>query len=155
MSVKQISIIALIIIILILLLKSCGGENGILPPIFEDAEYVEQQKEHPDHIDGYTAIPVVDDFTVSKSKPYVTLYNPEVNSGYSYLKYKFTNTETGEVIYESDLVKPGKYFSVPFGEFLEAGQYNVKVEIFNFDYKDYTKQKNGGQSEITITVYSN
>lgn len=155
MSVKQISIIALIIIILILLLKSCGGENGILPPIFEDAEYVEQQKEHPDHIDGYTAIPVVDDFTVSKSKPYVTLYNPETNSGYSYLKYKFTNTETGEVIYESGLVEPGKKFSVPFGEFLEAGQYNVKVEIFNFDYKDYTKQKNGGQSEITITVYSN
>lgn len=151
-SVKKVAILVLVFIILILLLKSCSGEGGIISPIFEDAEYVEQEKEHPDHIDGYTAIPVIDDFTVSKSKPYVTLYNPETNQGYSYLKYKFTNIDTGEVIYESGLVEPGKKFSVPFGEFLEVGEYNVKVEIFNFSYRDYTKQKNGGQSEITITI---
>lgn len=154
MSVKQISIIALIVIILILLLKSCSEENGILPPIFEEAGYVEQEQKHPDHIEGYTAIPVVNDFTVTKSQPYITLYNPDQNAGSSYLKYRFTDIESGELIYESGLVRPGEdhKFSVPIGEMLEVGEHRVLVEILNFDYDDYTKQKNGGQSEITITV---
>lgn len=151
---KKIAIVVLVIVLLILLLRSCGIGDKNIGPNIEQSGFVEQEDTHPDHVDGYTAIPVVDDFSVSKSKPYVTLYNPESNAGYSYLQYRFTNLETGEVIYESNLVEPGYKFSVPFGEMLEAGEYNVLVEILNFDYDDYTTRKNGGQSEIIVTVYS-
>ena len=147
---KKVAILVLVAIIIILLLKSCSG--GIPDaPVFEDSDYVEQVNE-PEHVDGYTAIPVVDDFTVTKSKPYIALYNPETNEGYSYLQYRFTDISTGEVIYESNLVKAGQKFSVAFGEMLEIGEHEVLVEILNFDYNDYTQRKNGAESQITITV---
>lgn len=153
MRAKKIGILVLIGIILILLLKSCSGDIvEKLKPILEDSEYIEQDSGHPDHVDGTTAIPVVDDFTVSKSKPYVNLYNPEVNQGYSYLQYRFTDIHSGDVIYESKLVEPGKKFSVAIGDMLEIGEYDVLVEILNFDYNDFETRKNGAQSEITITV---
>lgn len=154
LNVKKISIVVLIIVILILLLRSCGIGDKNIGPNIEQSGLVEQEDAHPDHVAGYTAIPVVDDFTVSKSKPHITLYNPESNMGYSYLQYRFTDVATGEVIYESGLVEPGHKFSVAFGEFLEAGEYNVLVEILNFDYQDYEVRKNGGQSEIVVTVYN-
>ena len=147
---KKTIILVLLIIIIILLLKSCGNDKIELPR-FETSDYVEQD-DYPKHVDGYTAIPVVDDFTVSKSRPYIALYNPETNKGYSYLQYKFTNIHTGEVIFESGLVEAGQKFSVAFGEMLGVGEYDVFVEILNFDYNDYTKRKNGGQSQITIKV---
>lgn len=151
---KRTTIVVLLIVILILLLRSCGlGDEG-KKPFIEQAGLVEQEQTHPEHVDGYTAIPVVDDFSVSKSKPYITLYNPETNAGYSYLQYRFTDIDTGEVIYESGYVEPGQKFSVAFGELLKAGEYNVLVEILNYDYDDYTVRKNGGQSEIIVTVYS-
>lgn len=147
---KKVTILVLLIIIIILLLKSCGNGDIELPR-FETSEYVEQE-DYPEHVDGYTAIPVVDDFTVSKSRPYIALYNPETNKGYSYLQYRFTDIHTGEVIFESGLVEAGQKFSVAFGELLGVGEYEVFVEILNFDYNDYTQRKNGGQSQIIITV---
>lgn len=151
--IKRVVMSVLLIAIIILLLKSCGAsiiENIVVPDI-EDSEFVDISSDIP-HVDGYTAIPAIGDFTVSKSQPYVTLYNPEINSGYSYLKYRFTDESTGKVIYESKLVEPGQQFSVDFGSLLEIGKHKVLVEILNYDYNDCTVQKNGGQSNITIKI---
>lgn len=148
--IKKVFILVLILVIIILLIKSCGGGTASKPDL-EKAEYIEQGS-YPEHVDGYTAIPVVDDFTVSKEQPYVTLYNPETNKGYSYLQYRFTDEATEKVIYESGLVEAGKKFSVAFGDFLDVGEYDVLVEILNFDYSDHTQRKNGGQSHIVVTV---
>lgn len=155
-STRNIIIVILIIIIILLLLRSCSPDGGNSPtakPDLENAEYV-QPDEVPDteHVEGTTAIPVISDFTVSKKYPYATLFNPESNSGYSYLSYKFTNSETGEVIYESKLVEPGKKFSVAFGDMLEVGKYKVSVDIYSFDYTNPSVQKNGGHSDIVVTV---
>lgn len=151
LRVKKLCIFTLVAVILILLLKSCGGEPEKGKPNLEDGEYVPIESDVP-HIDGYTAIPVIDDFEVSKSQPYASLYNPESNAGYSYLQYRFTDLQSGDVFYESGLVEPGKVFSVAFGDLLPAGEYRVLVEILNYDYEEYTERKNGGKSEITITV---
>lgn len=153
---RNVLIMILIIIIIILLLKSCsadGGSSQTTKPELENAEYV-LPDEVPDveHVEGTTAIPVISDFTVKKSYPYATLFNPESNSGYSYLAYKFTNSDTGEVIYESKLVEPGKKFSVAFGDMLEVGTYNVSVDIYSFDYTDPSIEKNGGHSDIVVTI---
>ena len=72
--------------------------------------------------------------------------------GYSYLVYKFTDLDTKKVIYESKLVEAGKKFSVNFGDLLEVGTHKVSVDIYSYDYKDPSIQKNGGHSDIKITV---
>ena len=153
---RNILILILIIIIILLLLRSCSADSSSSPttkPDLENAEYV-QPDEVPDteHVEGTTAIPVISDFTISKKYPYATLFNPESNEGFSYLQYRFTNSDTGEVIYESKLVQPGKKFSVAFGDMLEVGTYNVSVDIYSFDYNNPSIQKNGGHSEIVVTV---
>ena len=153
---RNVLILILIIIIIILLLRSCSADGSSSPatkPDLENAEYV-MPDEVPDieHVEGTTAIPVISDFTVKKSYPYATLFNPESNLGYSYLSYKFTNSDTGEVIYESKLVEPGKKFSVAFGDMLEVGTYNVSVDIRSFDYTDSSIEKNGGHSDIVVTI---
>ena len=153
---RNILSLILIIIIILLLLRSCSADSSSSPttkPDLENAEYV-QPDEVPDteHVEGTTAIPVISDFTISKKYPYATLFNPESNLGYSYLSYKFTNSDTGEVIYESKLVEPGKKFSVAFGDMLEVGKYKVSVDIYSFDYTNPSVQKNGGHSDIVITI---
>lgn len=155
---RNVLILILVVIIIILLLRSCGGtpSDGGSPtskPALETAEYIEPDEvQDVEHEEGKTTMPVISDFTVSKSYPYATLFNPESNAGHSYLAYKFTNTDTNEVIYESKLVEPGKKFSVAFGELLEVGIYNVSVDIYSYDYTDPSIHKNDGHSDIKVTI---
>ena len=76
---QKLCMAALFALILILLLKSCQSqpEEGKGKPNLETGEYVDTQPDAP-HIDGYTAIPVIDDFEVSKSQPYASLYNRQI-----------------------------------------------------------------------------
>lgn len=154
---RNILIMVLILIIMILLFKSCSiGERVFLikMPELEDAEYVQPDEVADiEHQQGTTAIPVISDFTVKKSYPYATLFNPESNSGYSYLLYKFTDADTGDVIYESKLVEPGKKFSVAFGDMLETGTYNVNINIYAYDYNNPEIMKSARTStNIKLTV---
>lgn len=155
-GIRNVIILVLIVIIIILLLRSCSGDtkdSRINKPELEYAEYIQPDDvADMEHTEGTTAIPVISDFTVRKSYPYATLFNPESNLGYSYLSYKFTDSSTGKVIYESKLVEAGKKFSVAFGDLLDIGTYQVSVDIYSYDYTDPTIQKNGGHSDIILTV---
>ena len=144
-------IIALLVIIVILLLFKLfiKDDNNSL---FEDGKLVAQEVTEESLEEGRTAIPVIDNFTVTTKLPYANLYNPEVNYGNSYLSYKFTNTDTNEVFYESKLVQAGQYFSVNFAELLGVGSFNCKVDIYSYSYDNPEEQKNGGSSNIVITV---
>ena len=121
-GIRNVIILILIVIIIILLLRSCSGDTkdgGSTKPELEHAEYIQPDDvADMEHMEGTTAIPVISDFTIRKSYPYATLFNPESNLGYSYLSYKFTDSSTGKVIYESKLVEAGKKFSVAFGDLL-------------------------------------
>lgn len=149
---RNITIGVLIIIIILLLLKSCSRGNEPSKKPIETADYIGREIKDDKHVDNTTAIPVISNFTVTKDYPYATLFNPKSNKGYSYLLYKFTDAKSGVVIYESNLVEAGKKFSVDFGNKLSAGKHKVSVDILAFDYKDTSIQKNGGHSDITITV---
>lgn len=151
---RNIVIGILIIIIILLLLRSCSNDSHNSPSLkpIETADYVNPNIEDKKHTEGTTAIPVISDFTITKDYPYATLFNPKSNMGYSYLVYKFTDLDTKKVIYESKLVEAGKKFSVNFGDLLEVGTHKVSVDIYSYDYKDPSIQKNGGHSDIKITV---
>lgn len=153
---RNIVILILLVIIVILLLKSCSGGclsfNSIVKPQVEDAEYIEQETSPVARQEkGRTDIPVIQDFKVSKTSPYQSLYNPESNTGNSYLRYIFSDADTKEVIYESDLVEPAYKFSVPFGDMLDIGEHDVIVEVVIVDFETYVSHSST-KSEITITV---
>lgn len=152
---RNISIVVLIIIIILLLLRSCSSDNTKLKqfkPQIESGKYIDDNGEYGTVEAGKTDIPVVQDFTVTKEKPYMSIWNPITNKDHSYLKYIFTDIDTGKEIYKSDLVEPGYKFSVPFGTLMEKGCHKVKVVIENHDYNNPEKLKSGGTSEIVITI---
>lgn len=146
---RNIIIALLFIIIILLLIKIFSKEDNSL---FENGKQVVQEAPQETLGGGKTAIPVIDNFTVTTKLPYANLYNPEVNYGNSYLSYKFTNTDTNKVIYESKLIQAGQYVTVDFADLLGVGSFNCKVDIYSYSYDNPEEQKNGGSSDIVITV---
>lgn len=120
-------------------------------PVVEKGEPV-KEKVVAEVESGRTAIPVVSDFAVTKENPDVSVYNPKANEGKSYLSYEFINKDSGEVIYKTDLIEAGSSIPIPFGTLLEAGEYNVKLNTYSFDYKNPRQSKNGSSSDIVVTV---
>lgn len=79
------------------------------------------------------------------------LINPEGNE--CYFKFQFTLDDTGEVLYESGLVEPGKaIIDFDLNRTLDVGEHQVTVKILTSDLNDPTKSLNGGDMKIIIRV---
>lgn len=146
--------IAWLLILLIILLYSCSVKAPkpvVEPPEIETAELVdhevEREKIETPHID----IPVIQSFTVSKSQPYIDLYNPETNADKYYLQYTFTLVDEEEPFYQSKLVEGGYKFSVDIGNLLDVGEYRAYIATSTYEYNTY-EPKSGDVHEISITI---
>lgn len=79
------------------------------------------------------------------------LINPEGNE--CYFKFVFILDDTGERIYESGLVEPGKaIIDFDLNRSLDAGDHKVTVKILTSDLNDPTKSLNGGDMKTVIHV---
>ena len=151
----KVGLLVAIIIIIILLLKSCTTSKSLTDntkmPEFETSGLIKRSTE----VTNYTApridIPVIQSFVVSKSQPYVDLYNPETNKGNYYLQFAFTVVGEEEPFYQSKLVEGGHKFSVNIGELLEVGEYQAHITTSSFEDGTF-EQKSGDDHIITITV---
>lgn len=150
---KDLVIVVLIIVILLLLfLRSCSAPPKTEAPKIQTGTLIEKEEVKVQPVEkGRIFVPAILDFTVSKSEPYVTLFSPEENAGNYLLKYQFVNSETGEVIYESDYLEGGFKYSVDFGSLLEVGEYAVTVNLTSKDAVTF-EDKNGAISQIKVTV---
>lgn len=152
-------IVLIIIIILLLLMKGKQGDNG--QPSGEQGVISEEQikmqegelKKNPpaSTADDGVALPVIADFSVSKTQPYANLFNPKDNEGKFIIKYVFNDLTTNKVVYESDWLEPGFKYSVDFGNFLDVGLHEVRVNVLTKDAANYT-DRNGINTKLTITV---
>ena len=100
-----------------------------------------------------TMIPMISDITVSASEGHAdnVLINPEGNG--CYFIYSITRNDTGEVLYESGLVEPGKAIvGFDLGEIPEPSEYEVTVAIETRDVNNYEQELNGGDMQTTLTV---
>lgn len=80
-----------------------------------------------------------------------SLWNPETNP--CYFKFIIKLDETGEKLYESKLVEPGKaVMEQNMNKRLTAGKYAVTIEIKSFSLKDPEKEMNGGEAQTNLTV---
>lgn len=112
------------------------------------------------HIDGVSntdpsqiMMPLVPEMQIAQGETHITelLINPEGNQ--CYFKFMFLLDDTGEVIYESGLVEPGKaIIDFDLNRTLEVGEYKVTVKILTSDLNDTTKSLNGGDIKTLIRV---
>ena len=81
----------------------------------------------------------------------VPLVNTEGNP--CYMKFAVKLKDSGEVLYESVLVPPGKAVpEIRLNRPLEAGTYPVAVEISTFSLDDPEQPLNGAQMGTEITA---
>lgn len=72
------------------------------------------------------------------------LVNPEGNT--CYMKYTIRDAQTDEVLYRSGMIEPGKaVLSFDLNRPLEAGTYNILLQVETSDLNDYTVQLNGAE----------
>lgn len=112
------------------------------------------------HIDGMSntdpsqiMMPLVPEMQIAQGETHITelLINPEGNE--CYFKFLFLLDDTGEVIYESGLVEPGKaIIDFDLNRTLDVGEHQVTVKILTSDLNDPDKSLNGGDMKTVIRV---
>ncbi len=96
---------------------------------------------------GYPALT----FPANSKKVALELPNPGGNP--CYFRYTLTIVETGEEIYESELLEPGKMLeTLTLNNSLARGTYTLRIEIDTFSLADGTTPMNGGVQEVKLTV---
>lgn len=79
------------------------------------------------------------------------LVNPEGNT--CYFAYTIRLEDTGEELYRSGLIEPGKaILEYDIARPLDAGTYDVLVQVETSDINDYTVQLNGAEIPATLKV---
>lgn len=112
------------------------------------------------HLDGMSntnpdqiMMPFVSEMQIAQGETHIRelLINPEGNQ--CYFKFMIILDETGESIYESGLVEPGKaIIDFDLNRTLEVGEHEVTVKILTSDLNDTTKSLNGGDMKTLIRV---
>lgn len=96
---------------------------------------------------GYPALT----FFSNSKKVAIELPNPSGNP--CYFRYTLTIVETGEEIYQSELIEPGKMLgTITLDKALTAGTYTLRITIDTFSLADGTTPMNGGVQEVKLTV---
>ena len=163
---EYIRIILLVIIIIIFLLigfflgkstcNNCCNPDGSkgtnqgekIDPNGED--YVEPEKS----INKNVVLPGWGEIRIKANTTNITsgvdFYNPQANEGEFYLKFKLVLND--EVLYESDLVEPGKHIKkITLSKPLKKGEYDAVVFIqpYKMDKKTTT---NNGNVKVKLVV---
>lgn len=82
----------------------------------------------------------------------VDFFNPEDNEGLYYLTFKLILLDTGEVLYESNAVPPGKHIqSITLTRALPAGSYAAVIHVQPYRMSDETPTNNADM-ETTLIV---
>ena len=90
-------------------------------------------------------------FIAGRQKVALELPNPSGNP--CYFRYTLTLAETGEVIYQSVLLKPGEAIeTLTLNSPLRAGTYTLLITIDTFSLTDGITPMNGGVQEVILNV---
>ena len=98
------------------------------------------------------AIPGWGSITIPSNQQTVSVdfYNPVRNEGLYYLTFKLLLADTGEVLYESNAVPPGKHIqSITLNRALPAGTYNAMIHVQPYRMSDETPTNN---AELKTTL---
>ncbi len=149
-------ILSILLVISLLCLSSLGiwslmnpGKNLLDP---KAQEYVPKIDIPKNSDPSKIAIPGYDSLRMPEGKiSHFSLWNPETNP--CYFKFVIKLDETGEQLYESKLVEPGKaVVEQEFSKKLTAGRYAVTIVIKSYNLEDPEREMNGGEVQTTLLV---
>mgnify|MGYP000168973197 CR=1 FL=1 len=108
----------------------------------------------PDNINSsQILIPGYEKWTLKEGSDTINsaLFNPEGNP--CFFKYTITEKKTGDVLYESKLVPPGKGITpIKLNKTFKEGSYTVILQFESFDLENTKIQYNGSDVEIQLNV---
>ena len=91
--------------------------------------------------------------TLLAGRQKVALELPNPNGNPCYFRYTLTIVETGEEIYQSQLLAPGEAVQeLTLNQPLRAGAYTLRITIETFSLSDGTTPMNGGVQEVKLIV---
>ncbi len=144
--------------LLLFLLLLLGGfyflqqENIGIDPNAKDYDYALKRPENMG--DSEILVPAYSKFTVKKGTSVIdtVLFNPEDNP--CFFKFTLVDKESNDVLYESQLVPPGKgIVSIETNRpFTAAGEQKAVLKFKTVDLKDKKTEYNGSEFEVTISV---
>jgi hypothetical protein len=121
--------------------------------IADNAEEWNKELPGDDSADAGIKIPGYSTLTINgaSSTWNMSLVNPEGNS--CYFKYTLTVEETGETIYESDLIEPGKAISsFDVSNAPTEGDYTLLINIATFTMDGNLTSMNGAQVKAGLEL---
>lgn len=81
----------------------------------------------------------------------ITLVNPEDNP--CYFRYRLELPDSGSVLYESDLIQPGRAVTeIPLENLPNVGDYDLDINIDTYSLEDGTTAMNGGVCSTVLHV---
>ena len=131
--------------------SSSQGGGLVIDP--NAGEYVEPEQPPGVTIPGFGSMTIPAN---TKELKGINLHNPEKNEGWYYLTYKLClldkNGQVSEVLYESQLVPPGKYIQdITLSRGLAKGEYNALMKVQPYRIAD-NSPTNNADLRMTIIV---
>lgn len=148
---KNIIITGLVILVILLLFRALEDGNNPFVNLITGVETTGEKENKQDLSQLSIDIPLITDFTVTKSAPYLTLFNPETNKDNFYLQYTITVAGKDEPIYISKMVEPADRFSVDIKKLLPVGIHTARIYVKPYAMSTLEKC-NGATMDIQITV---
>lgn len=140
-----IAIVALIYVVIMAIPESGIDRNAkdYTPPVGVNVET------DPNHIalPGYEKI----EMKANSDTAYVALWNPPNNP--CYFKFNIRLAETQELLYESELIPPGKAVTeIKFSQAFKKGTYPIIIDVLTFSLEDKAVPLNGGSINSMIVA---
>ena len=126
------------------------GRNTALDENAVDFSPVNGESIDPDP--NHIAFPAYHDMKIEAGTNvlHVALWNPKKNT--CYFKFTITDVKSGNVLYASKLVAPGKAVKdVELSEVIEAGTRDISIAVDTFDLEDEDVPLNGAKVEVKLT----
>lgn len=83
----------------------------------------------------------------------VDFYNPEANAGWYYMTFELLLSNTGEVLYRSDAVRPGDHIQhITLSRGLPAGTYDATLHVQPYTITDNPQPTNNADMNLKIIV---
>lgn len=83
----------------------------------------------------------------------VDFYNPEANAGWYYMTFELSLSNTGEVLYKSDAVRPGDHIQhITLSRGLPAGTYDATLHVQPYTITDNPQPTNNADMNLKIIV---
>ena len=140
-------VVAVVAVCATLLITQPWGNNPSGGGLIIDSgagDYVAPTPSQPTIIPS-VAVPGWSSITIPANQQTVSVdfYNPEANEGLYYLTFKLILSNTGEVLYESNAVPPGKHIqTITLSRALPAGTYDAVVHVQPYRMSDETPANN-------------